>query len=272
MKKGVNWWCFPDGSSLPSAFELARRAGFDGVELAMQEAGPLSPDASEQKWREIAGQAQAAGVEVCGVATAMHWQYSLTSGDPAVRRRGVDLAKRMVDAAAALGAGSVLVVPGLVDEQVPYDVAYDRAQQSLRSIAEYAAGTGVWVCVENVWNRFLLSPLEMRRFLDEVGHPLVQAYLDVGNVLQFGYPEQWLRILGPRVKRVHVKDFRRDIGNITGFTPLLQGDVNWRLVREALSDIGYDGYLTAEIPPYRSHPQQSLYDISAALNAIIQGV
>jgi hexulose-6-phosphate isomerase len=156
-----------------------------------------------------------------------------------------------------LGTDAYLFVPGAVDvfflpdaEVVPYDVCYQRASEALRQILPAAEETGVAICIENVWNRFLLSPLEMRDFIDSFGSAMVGAYFDVGNVLLTGYPEHWIRILGERIKRVHVKDFKRSAGTAEGFVNLLEGDVNFETVKEALADVGYDGYVTAELLPF----------------------
>ncbi|RPJ45010.1 MAG: sugar phosphate isomerase/epimerase, partial [Chloroflexi bacterium] len=109
---------------------------------------------------------------------------------------------------------------------------------------------GVTICIENVWNKFLLSPLEMKGFIDSFGSPCVGSYFDVGNVLLTGYPDQWIRILGPRIRRVHIKDFKKSVGTAAGFCDLLEGDVDFDAVKKALSGIQYSGYVTAEIIPY----------------------
>ncbi len=128
----------------------------------------------------------------------------------------------------------------------------------------------VTIGIENVWNKFLLSPLEMRDFVDKIGSRYVGCYFDVGNVLLTGYPEQWIRILGERIKRVHLKDFKISIGNINGFCNLLEGDANWKEVIKALKEIKYDSYLTAEIvPPYRQYPQALIYNISKNMDFIL---
>ena len=151
----------------------------------------------------------------------------------------------------------MLIVPAVVDEQTPYDEAYDRALDSVRALAASGADRGVTVCVENVWNDFLLSPLEFARFVEAASDAgPVGAYFDVGNVKRFGYPAQWIRILGEHVERVHVKDYRTDIDTMEGFTYPLEGDIDWTAVDEALAEIGYDGWITAEVSPYRTAPER----------------
>ena len=157
-------------------------------------------------------------------------------------------------------------------EIVSYDIAYARAQDALGLLAaEIAAEGELLLCVENVWNKFLLSPLEMRRFIDGVAHPAVGVYFDVGNVLQHGFPDQWICILGPRIKRVHFKDFRCAVGTSEGFVGLLQGDVDWPGVMAALRSIEYTSYLTAEVlPAYRHKGSRLIYECAAAMDAIME--
>ena len=156
-----------------------------------------------------------------------------------------------------LGTNAYLFVPGAVDvfflpdaEIIPYDVCYERAREAVSQLVQTAEKVGVSVGIENVWNKFLLSPLEMRDFIDSFGSDMIGAYFDVGNVLLTGYPEQWIRILGKRIKRVHIKDFDISIGTVDGFVDLLEGSVDFEAVKKALAEIGYDGYVTAEMIPY----------------------
>ena len=156
-----------------------------------------------------------------------------------------------------LGADAYLYVPGAVEvfflseaEVIPYDVCYQRASEAISQLVPTAEKLGVTIAVENVWNKFLLSPLEMRDFIDNFDSIQVGAYFDVGNVLLTGYPEQWIRILGSRIKRVHIKDFKRSIGTADGFVDLLEGDVDFVAVKKALAEINYDSYVTAEMIPY----------------------
>ena len=135
-------------------------------------------------------------------------------------------------------------------EVVPYDVCYERATEAVRRLVPIAEQLGVALSLENVWNKFLLSPLEMRDFIDGFKSDMVGSYFDAGNVLQTGYPDQWIRILAGRIKRVHIKDFKKSVGTVDGFVDLLEGDVDLAGVKNCLDDIGYDGYVTAEVLPY----------------------
>lgn len=277
MKKGISGWSFPGSMRIEDCFRLAADAGFDGVELCLSEDGEFSLASSPEHVARLGRAARDAGVEVPSVATGLYWTYSPTASDTSIRKKSREIALRQLEFASIVGADTVLYIPGAVhvpwnraSEVVDYETAYGRAREALLGLLEAAEGCGVGIAIENVWNKFLLSPLEMRSFIDEIGHPRVGSYLDVGNVLVSGYPEQWIRILSQRIMKVHVKDFKLEIGNIRGFTNLLQGDVNWPGVVSALTEVGYDGYLTAEVmPPYRHYPEKLVYDTSSALDEIL---
>ncbi len=229
-------------------------AGYDGVEPNLTAGGSLWDDGAVA---DFAAQVGRLGIDVPAISTTLHWESPLSSPDPTTRQRGIEVGERMIDVAAELDAGSVLIVPGIVDDDTAYDDAYDRALEGVRALAESGADRGVTVAVENVWNDFLLSPLEFADFVDEAATAgPVAAYFDVGNVRRFGRPDQWIRILGDRIDRIHVKDYRTDIDTIDGFTYPLQGDLAWDRVVDALAEISYDGWITAEVPPYRTRPDQ----------------
>jgi hexulose-6-phosphate isomerase len=262
MKKSINYWSFEGGGKgekpLAEAFGEAKEKGFEAVELCLGEAGELTPQTTEEECKAIKKKAEGAGVEISSVATGLYWTYSLTADQEEVREKAKDITRALLERAAWLGVDAVLVVPGAVDiffkpdaPAVPYDVVWKRSHKALQELAPLADKLKVAIGVENVWNKFLLSPLEMRTFVDEIQTDYVGVYFDVGNVLLFGYPEHWIRILGERIKRVHIKDFKRSVGTAKGFCDLLDGDVNWPEVMKALKEIGYDGYITAEMMPWR---------------------
>nr|WP_232229238.1 sugar phosphate isomerase/epimerase family protein [Paenibacillus zanthoxyli] len=189
----------------------------------------------------------------------------------------IDVCKKQLELAAVLGADAILVIPGAVgvdfipgSEVVAYDKAYDRALEAIGKLAPEAEQLGVAIGIENVWNKFLLSPLEMRGFIDAIGSRFVGSYLDVGNIVHSGYPEQWVRILGDRIKKVHFKDYRREAGGLHGFVDLLAGDVDYPAVVSALREIGYDGYVTGEmILAYKHYTEQIIFNTSASMDAIL---
>jgi hexulose-6-phosphate isomerase len=273
MLKAVNQWCFPDQTPLEQVFDVSRKAGLDAVELNLYMPGSvgLTMETTAAEAEAIGAKAREYGLQLRSLSTGLLWQFPLCSPDADVRAKGREVVRKQIDLASLMGMDTVLVVPGVVNPQISYDECYRRSQDELAQLAPYAEEKGVHIGIENVWNKFLLSPLEMARYIDEVGSPNVGAYFDVGNVLQFGYPEQWIRILGSRIRKVHVKDFSTSVGNITGFVPLLAGHVNWVAVREALHEIGYTDALTAELSAYASSPVQLIYDTSRHLDFIIRG-
>ncbi|ADQ68867.1 sugar phosphate isomerase [Halogeometricum borinquense DSM 11551] len=253
MRFALNQMGFPNDGLETNAEQLAS-AGYDGIEPNLTADGPLWDDDAVAAFGDCISTLE---LEVPAVSTTLHWKQQLSSPDAETREAGIDAGERMIHIADELNAGAILVVPAIVDEETPYDAAYDRALESVRTLAETAAEYDVTVCIENVWNDFLLSPLEFAQFVDEASEAgPVGAYFDVGNVRRFGRPEQWIRILGDRIERVHVKDYDADVDTIHGFTYPLQGDVDWYAVRDALADIGYDGWLTAEVPPYQTAPER----------------
>src|SRR5262249_10581734 len=197
-----------------------------------------------------------------------HWSNPLSSPDEDVRQKGLANIRQSVETALACGATTVLVVPGVVQPEQPYAQTYALALKSMRELAGFAGERGIRLGVENVWNRFLLTPMEMGRFLDEIGSPHLGLYFDCGNILAYGYPQQWIRELGSRLVKVHVKDFE---SNTRQWKYLLQGSVDWKAVRAALTAVGYDDYLTAEMAPYPIYPEQMARDTVAHLDRIIRG-
>ncbi|NLO35297.1 MAG: sugar phosphate isomerase/epimerase [Clostridiaceae bacterium] len=275
MKKGISIWSFT-GQPLETCFQLARKAGFDGVEVALDEQGPIHLASTRQDMAAVRNAADRQGVDVTSVASGLYWTYSLTADEPDVRAKARSIVVQQLRVASWLGCDTILVLPGSVTcgfgpqaPVVPYDVAYDRSLEALHALAPVAADLGVAIGLENVWNNFLLSPLEMRSLIDAIDSPAVGAYFDVGNVLAFGYPEQWIRILGPRIRKVHIKDFRRGVGGLNGFVDLLAGDVDFPAVMAALAAVGYDDYLTAEMSPYRLYPETILVNTSSAMDRIL---
>lgn len=277
MKKGINIWSFPEGLSVEESITLAADAGFEGIELSLAAAGPLSLESTEQEIRGIRQYADDAGIALSSLASGLYWDYPLTSQKPDVRQKAQDVMKKQLETAAILGVDTILVVPGAVGvdfipgaEVVPYDVAYDNALEVFSAMSREAEAVKVSIGIENVWNKFLLSPLEMRDFIDKIDSDYVGSYFDVGNTLYAGYPEHWISILNKRIKKVHFKDYRRQAGGLHGFVDLLAGDVNYPEVIRALEAIGYDDYVTAEmIPPYTYHTKQIIYNTSNAMDAIL---
>ena len=275
VKKGINIWSFPAGP-LAASFELAKKAGFEGVEVAIGEAGEITLSSTEKELAAVRRTAAACGISLYSLSCGLCWDYWLNAEDETERRKAKDMVKRQLFIAKELGCDTVLVLPGCVTSVVDasrvcdYAVAYDRSLESLAELKETAEQLQVGIGLENVWNKFLLSPLEMRDFIDKVKSPFVGAYFDVGNALLTGYPEQWIRILGSRIKKVHFKDFRVNVGNLDGFVDLLAGDCNWPAVMQAFAEVGYDGWVSAEmIPNYKHHTEAIIYNTSTAMDYIL---
>jgi L-ribulose-5-phosphate 3-epimerase len=261
MKISASYWIFDGGldGTLPikSAMEQASKMGFEGIELGIASQGVLTHNTSQAECEEIVREAEKHGLEISGVASGESWTTSPTANDEDVRLKIIDFTQKALQITHWLGSDAYLFVPGAVEvfflpdaEVIPYDVCYQRASEAISQLVPVAEKLGVAIAVENVWNKFLLSPLEMREFIDNFNTSQVGVYFDVGNVLLTGYPDQWIRILGSRIKRVHIKDFKRSVGNADGFVDLFEGDVDFEAVKQALSEINYDGYVTAEMIPF----------------------
>ena len=276
MKKGISIWSFP-ADPLSKCFALAKDAGFEGVEVALDEGGEVSLSASEKQLLGVARMAKDSGIELYSVASGLYWSNWLTADDGAEREKAKDIVKRHLEVAAILGCDTILVVPGSVNAEfampgrvVDYKNAYFRALDALNELKSEAERLKVSIGVENVWNKFLTSPMEMCDFIEKIDSPYVGSYLDVGNILFNGYPEQWIRILGDKIKKVHFKDYRMEAGGLHGFVDLLAGDVNYPAVTAALAEVGYDGWVTAEmIPNYRYYTEALIYNTSCSMDRIL---
>ena len=268
MKIGINRWTFPNDWSIEKCFQVAAEAGFDTIEINAADEGYLTMESTEKEVRGLVKLAQAAGIEISSLSSGLGWKYPLTSNDEDIRARGIANTAQALQIAKWLEVDTILLVPGVVSSEVPYDQAYYRTQEALKELAPIAEEYQVSIGVENVWNKFLLSPLEFARYLDEIDSPYVGAYFDIGNVLVIGYPDQWIRILGKRIRKIHVKDFKANIGNISAFCNPLQGDVPWEKTRIELEAIGYDGPITAEVDGYRIHPEIGARHIAESLRAV----
>jgi hexulose-6-phosphate isomerase len=241
IKKAVYVGMLPKESSYRDKFQLARDVGFDGVEV-----GTIAEPAVAD---EIKAASTATGLRIHSVMNADHWRYPLSSADPEVVTKSVAGMETSIRNAKLWGADAVLLVPGVVNPQTGYQDAWTRSQKVIKErILPMAAEAKVYVGIEEVWNKFLLSPLELARYVDEFKSPWVKAYLDVGNMLFYGYPQDWVRTLGPRIVRVHIKDFKLERGKGTfAWKNIGEGDVDWPEVRKALGEINYSGWITTEI-------------------------
>ena len=276
MKKGISTWSLPDRSA-DASFSLAKECGFDGVEVGISDKGLLRLDSSEKELYDFKKKADEYAMPLYSLVYDFCWHNSLTASDPEVRKKGEQTVIRELEIASFLGCDTLLVLPGMVknpgepnSEIVPYDVAYNRALEAMCRLSEYGEKYGVNLAVENVANKLLLSPLEMRDFIDKVNSPKVKAYFDVGNVMRFGYAEHWIDILGDRIAKVHFKDSRMEAKGAMSATDLLEGETNYPAVMDALRRAGYNDWVTAEIFPQagRDH-KEFLIKNSKAMDKII---
>jgi L-ribulose-5-phosphate 3-epimerase len=244
LKKGYMLNTFP-GKALPvrQQFEMLRQAGWEGVEPRSH----LNQD-------EVLRARDATGLGIPSVTCGTHSRM-LAQPNPTAQKAGVDGIQQALRDAKRYGATSILVVPGLVNESITYAQNYERTRAGIRACLPLAEELGVIMAIENVWNNFLLSPMEMARYVDEFQSKAVGVHLDLGNLMYLGWPEQWIRTLGPRITKIHVKEFSRKKMNEEGLrkgfqVEYLEGDNNWPAIMQALDEIGYRGWGIAE-PAYR---------------------
>lgn len=241
IRKAVLISMLPKGLSYADRFAMARTAGFDAIEMQTV--------AAADEAAEIREAATKAGLRIHSVMNSDHWRLPLSSTDPAVVSGSVKGMETSLRNAKLWGADAVLLVPAVVDAKTSYRDAWTRSQQVIRErLLPIAKDLNVTIAVEEVWNKFLLSPLEMARYVDEFQSPLVRAYFDVGNIVFYGFPQDWIRTLGPRIAKVHVKDFALDRkeGKFT-WKNIGEGDIDWPEVRKALAEVNYKGFVTTEV-------------------------
>ncbi|MFN7542276.1 MAG: sugar phosphate isomerase/epimerase family protein [Acidobacteriota bacterium] len=242
-------------------FEVARAAGFTHLEMGTVE------DAKEEA--AIAQAAADTGLKIHGVMNMAHWKFPLNSTDPSAYKTSHDGMVTSIRNAKAWGASTVLLVPAVVGPKAPYEEAWKLSSERIRKLLPLAEKSKVIIAVENVWNKFLLSPMEMARYVDSFQSPWLQAYLDVGNMVLFGYPQDWIRTLGKkRIAKVHIKDFKFK-NRTADFTDLWDGEIDWKEVHKAFTEIGYDGIATVEL---RGGDAAYLKDVSQRFDRILEAV
>ena len=282
MKKSINLWAFPypGKMSLKECLQLAKDAGFDGIELNYDLESDLSPKSGTKEFTAIRKMAEKIGIQVSGLCSFLFWPYPLTSNDPAERRRGMELAGMMTQAAHDLGTENLLVVPGAVHmpwrpdhDPTRNDVCDKRAREAIGQLLPKAEKLKVYMNMENIFfNGFLLSPGEMIEFVDSFSSEYVKVHFDTGNIMEYQFPEHWISILGDRIKNVHLKEYSKKgtDHSLQAFRPLLDGTTNWPAVLEAFDKTGYDGYLTFEyFHPYEHFPEALIYQTADSLDRML---
>ncbi len=244
LKKGLGFGMIEEDLSLLDKFKLVKDIGFDGIEFNSPVEIPL---------KELLAARDQTGIELPSVVNKDHWSKPLSDPDASVRQFTIDSVAKSLSEVKELGGDTVLVVPGVVNDKVPYEVAYKNALESVRKLIPHVEKTGMKIGLENVWNNFILSPVEAREFVDAIDHPLIGWYFDIGNILRYGWPEHWITTLNSRIVKLHAKEFSRDKMNNEGLwkgfdVDLLAGDNNWPVVMDALRKVDYKGgWITAEV-------------------------
>lgn len=241
--------------SLVEKFKLLKEIGFDGVEMH-------SPNDLDN--REIVKARQESGLEIPGVVNSVHWKSPLSDPDPAVRQECIDSMITAFNDCKEYGGTTALLVPAVVNDSISYADAWDRSTAAIKELLPEAEKTGIKIAIENVWNNFLLSPLEAARYIDQFNSNMIGWYFDVGNILRYGWPEQWIKILGDRIIKIDIKEYsrekQREEGIYKGFqVKLNEGDCNWPAVNKALTEVGYQGWGSAEVPGGDRKRLQEIY-------------
>ncbi len=279
MDKSISIWAFPGNWPLERSLRVASEAGFAGIELSYGLDGPITAETRPKEVAKIRAGLQRTGLQLVALASVVFWRFNLLSPDQEQRRAAMAHTRHMLRLASDLGTDAILMIPGFAGpfEAGPpvvadYEAAYCRAIADVQELALDAERSKVHIGLENVWNKFLTSPLEMRGFVDAVGSPYVGVYFDVGNVLRTGYPQHWIKVLGRRIRRVHVKDYRASVGSLQGFVGLLEGDVDYIAVLAALGEVGYDGWLTAEVSGSPQFPEALIHRTSRSMDCILRSL
>ena len=265
IEKAVLFGMLPRDMAVADRFQLAREVGFEQVEC--------NTENDRKRAEEIKAGADKAGVRIHSVMNSAHWQYPLSSSDPAVVAKSVDGMKTSIENAKLWGADTVLLVPAVVNAETSYEEAWKRSQEQIRKLIPVAQDAKVIIAVEEVWNKFLLSPLEFATYVDSFNSPWVKAYFDVGNVVLYGYPQDWIRTLGKRIVKLHFKDFQfkqhpEIKKRVADFVALREGEIDWKAIHTALREIGFSGTATVELP---GGDKQYLAEVSRRVDLILTG-
>ncbi|MGD0091195.1 MAG: sugar phosphate isomerase/epimerase family protein [Planctomycetota bacterium] len=254
LKKALNIGMIGEGATVLDKFKLAKELGFDGVELN-------SPGMSNRD--EVKKALEATGLGVSEIMDAVHWRDTLSHPDEAVRAKGVAGLKTAITDAKFTGGGAVLLVPAVVNKDATKEEAWKRSSEEIKKVVPFAEEQGVKIGIENVWNNFLMDPQDMAKYIDEIGSPWVGSFFDIGNHVKFAKPEDWIRTLGKRILRLHVKEFSK----AKGFNVKLgEGDIVWPEVVKALGEVGYTGWATAEV---NGGKKDALKDIAERMDKIL---
>ena len=262
IKKSLKYGMIQEGKTILEKFQLVKSLGFDGVEL--DSPNPLNR-------QEVLQARDQTGLLIPGVVNSMHWKMPLSHPDADVRKTCIEATFQAIEDCQAYGGNTVLLVAGVVNEEITYQQAYQRTQESIREILPTAEKAGIRIAIENVWNNFLLSPLEAAQFIDEFNSPAIGWYFDVGNIMRYGWPWHWIEVLHERILKIDIKEFSltkmKEEGLWQGFqVKLTEGEIDWARVNQALAKIGYQGWASAEVP---GGDRTRLQEIAAGMDKIM---
>jgi len=243
MKPGITQICMPR-QDLETDLQHAQATGYEAIELVFSDMGEPSIDASASELAKVKAACERHGLELCSIVPTREDAGSMLSPLKSERDKRIAILQRGLEIAEALGVDDLLLHPGALEAGTSYIETWGNFRDALRDLAPEAERRGCSIGVENVWNKFILTPLEARQFVDEVGSSAVGLYIDVANMVQYGFPEMWIQDLGHRITKVHVKDFRR---RDNAWVQLMDGDVDWPAVMRELRAIGFDGALVSEV-------------------------
>ena len=249
----------PKALSVADAFQLAKDCGFEEIEC------PTTPEQS--KAEEMLAASKKTGVRIHSVMNQAHWSSPLSSADPAVVEKSIEGMRTSIANAKLWGADTVLLVPAVVNAEVSYAQAWERSQRQIRKLIPIAAEAKIVIGIEEVWNKFLLSPLEFARYIDSFESQWVKAYFDVGNVAISGFPQDWIRVLGKRIVKLHIKDFKFE-KNVASWVGLKEGAIDWHAVYASLAAINYKGTATVELS---GGDGEYLKDVNKRFEQILSG-
>ncbi|MFQ3620426.1 MAG: sugar phosphate isomerase/epimerase family protein [Spirochaetales bacterium] len=276
LLKATSLRCFPETISTKDCLREAKKAGYKGIEVNFD--GRFDLFCPAPVLQELKQMASDYGMCIVSVYSRQQWKTPISSRDFSRRSKGMEAIQWLIEVGAFLEAPTVLTIPGAVDnsilspevEVLPYEEVYSRVQEGLTQLAPLAEQAGIILALENVPNKFLLSPLEFKRFLEEIKSPAIGCHFDIANCLYSGgYPEQWIRLLGTHIKAIHVKDYKISVGTLAGFCDIFEGDVPWKEVCTSLREIGYTGALISEVlPPYKYHPEVLWKSAAIALECL----
>ncbi|MBZ5584792.1 MAG: sugar phosphate isomerase/epimerase [Acidobacteriia bacterium] len=265
IRKAVEFSMLPRTLGISERFQLAKDVGFEAIEC------PTTPEAAQAE--EMLAASKKAGLPIHSVMNQEHWRSPLSSADPAVVEKSMEGMRISLRNAKMWGADTVLLVPAVVNPETGYAQAWERSQKQVRQLIPLAQELKVVIGIEDVGNKFLLSPTEFARYLDDFQSPWVRAYFDVGNIMSYGYPQDWIRTLGKRIVKLHFKDWanRADPATkrrVPEYVGLLDGDIDWKAVHAALAEIGFRGDATVEL---NGGDADYLKEVSRRVDRILNG-